>query len=358
MTPGAHSSRPGCARWVGDGSAGSPDTITQYPVTLFPRPIRVVLLVLAASAAAAQTPMAAPVHPAKPTAVTIAKPTLGPRARPKARVRPQQPPFDPDVIVLDAAHGGSDTGAKLGGAGDEKDLNVAFADRLKSMLEAQQFRVVLTHASADDDPTPDQRAETANRARAVACLLLHATNSGHGVHLFTSALTAPFFTGDSTQDSAITPWDSAQGPSLPRSLQLANELSTALDGLRVPVVVSRVSVSPIDSLTCAAVAVEIAPAAADTSVADDAYQQNVAQSLVTALGYWREHAKEQIAAAEAANPTAAPMPAAPAKAKAKPKPIVAPDESPLAPEARPHKPAPIVRRPPPPATNPPTGGQR
>ena len=177
----------------GDGPAGPPDTITQYPVTLFPRPIRVVLLVLAASAAAAQTPMPAPVHPAKPTAVTIAKPTLGPRARPKARVRPQQPPFDPDVIVLDAAHGGSDTGAKLGGAGDEKDLNVAFADRLKSMLEAQQFRVVLTHASADDDPTPDQRAETANRARAVACLLLHATNSGHGVHLFSSALTATVF---------------------------------------------------------------------------------------------------------------------------------------------------------------------
>ena len=274
-------------------------------------------------------------------------------------MRAAQPPYNPSVIVLDPAHGGPDPGAKLGREGDEKDLNFAFANRLKSLLEAQQFTVVLTHASADDDPTADQRAETANRSRAVACLLLHATGAGHGVHLFTSALTAPFFTGDSTQDSVITPWDSAQAPSLPRSLQLANELSTALNGLRVPLVVTRVSVHPIDSLTCPAVAVEIAPAAPNGSVADDAYQQHVAESLVTALGYWREHAKAQIAAAQAAAPAANPTTAAPvasAKPKVKARPLVVPDESPLAPDAKPHKPAPIERRPPPPV-NPPNGAQ-
>jgi len=273
-----------------------------------------------------------------------------------------QPPYNPNVIVLDPAHGASDAGANLGPAGEEKDLNLAFANRLKTLLEAQQFTVVLTHDSTDDNPTPDQRAEAANRSRPVACLILHATTTGHGVHLFSSALTAPFFSGDPAQDTTIIPWDSAQAPSLARSLELANELSTSLNGLRVPLVVTRVSVRPIDSLTCAAVAIEIAPSAPDTSVADDSYQQRVAQSLVTALGYWREVANSQIAAAQAAaqaaNPAATPAPAAAAKPKAKPKPIVIPDESPLTPDATPHKPAPIERRPPPPLTNPPTGGRR
>lgn len=260
------------------------------------------------------------------------------------------------MIVLDPGHGGSDPGANLGPAGEEKDLNLAFANRLKTLLEAQQFTVVLTHATADDNPTADQRAETTNRSRPVACLLLHATSSGHGVHLFTSALTAPFFTGDAAQDNAITPWDSAQAASLPRSLQLANEISTALNGLRVPLVVTRVSIRPIDSLTCAAVAVEIAPAA-DSSVADEDYQQHVAQSLVTALNYWREHARAQIAAAESAAQAANPTPATAAKPKPRPRPIVAPDESPLTPDAGPRKPAPIERRPPP-VASPPTRGQR
>jgi N-acetylmuramoyl-L-alanine amidase len=347
-------------------------------VTVFQRPIRVVLLLLAAGAAAAQTPIRppAPVRPAKPTPITIAKPTftiskptLGYKGRPKPRVRPYQPPFNPNLIVLDPGHGGSDTGAKLGPAGEEKDLNVAFADRLKTLLEAQQFTVVLTHASADDNPTPDQRAEAANRSRAVACLLLHATNAGNGVHLFTSALTAPFFTGDAPDDKAILPWDSAQAVSLPRSQQLANEISTSLNDLRIPLVVTRVSVAPIDSMTCAAVAIEVAPAASGTSVADETYQQNVAESVVAALGFWRDHAKDQIAAAQAAaqaaNPSATAAPATPVKPKPnpKPRPLVIPNESPLAPEGSPnrpvrHKPAPIVRRPPPTSNNPPNGGQQ
>jgi N-acetylmuramoyl-L-alanine amidase len=180
------------------------------------------------------------------------------------------------------------------------------------------------------------------------------------VHLFTSALTAPFFSGDPAVDTSITPWDSAQAAALPKSLELANELSTALNGLRVPLVVTRVSVRPIDSLTCPAVAVEIAPAGPDKSVADETYQQHVAEALVTALGFWRDRAKAQIAAQraafDAANP--APAPTTAPKPKAKPKPIGAPSESPLAPGSVPRRPAPIERRPPPPPGIPPAGGTR
>lgn len=271
-----------------------------------------------------------------------------PRQRKQKRVRPPQPLYDPNEIVLDPGHGGDDAGADLGSAGKEKAFNLAFANRLKALLEAQQFTVVLTHAAADDDPSPEERAETANRSRAVACLILHATTAGHGVHLFPSALTTPFFAGDPGADAGITPWDSAQAAALPKSLELENELSTALNGLRVPLVATRVSVRPIDSLSCPALAVELAPGGPDKSLADVPYQERLAASLVTGLIYWRDRAKAQIAAQRAAFDAANPMPAAgaalPAPPKPKPKPVTAPSESPLAPDSTAHLPAPTGLR--------------
>ena len=332
------------------------------PVTVSRATIRPLLLLLVGCAAAAAAQNQAPVRPATPTPVTIA-PIMNPRKpRARARVRPPQSPFNPNLIVLDPAHGGADTGANLGSAGGEKDFDLAFASRLKTLLEAQQFTVVLTRAGADENPTADQRAETTNRSHPVACLLLHATSVGHGVHLFTSALTAPFYTGDQASEYAITPWDSAQAPSTARSLEFVNELSTSLNSLRMPLVVTRVSVRPIDSLTCAAVAIEIAPSGPNSSLADDAYQEHIAESIVTALGYWRDHAKAQIAAQlaafEAANPGAtATIPPA-AKPKALPRRVAPISESPLAPDTPPHKPAPIERRPPPANDLPPAGVPR
>ena len=114
-------------------------------------------------------------------------------------------------------------------------------------------------------------------------------------------------------------------------------------------------------MSCPAVALEIAPAAADSNIADDTYQQHIAESVVTALTYWRQHAQDQIAAQNAAQNPATPAgtsPAAPTpKPKPKPKPVVitSPDEVPLAPDnsTPAPKPAPIERKPPP---TPPTSG--
>ena len=310
------------------------------PVTS-PATTRAILLLLAFPATLfAQTPAATSTTPA---AVTRKKP----------RIRAYQPPFNPDVIVLDPAHGGSDNGANLGSAGSEKDFNFAFAGRLRDLLTAQGFSVVLTHTSSDDSISADQRVELANRSRAAACLLIHASNGGQGVHIFTSSLTRPSSADDSHSESYIALWDSAQASSLPRSQQLAGELSTSLNGLKIPLLLASASVSPIDSMFCPAVAIEIAAPRLKGNIASEDYQQHIAQSIVTALSYWRQHAKDQIAGAEAAAAAASgPAPAIPAaapKPKPKPKPAIinSPDEVPLAPETDQPKPAPIVRRPPP-----------
>ena len=102
------------------------------------------------------------------------------------------PPLNRNVVVLDPAHGGTDNGAAITSNLLEKQFTLAFTTRLKTLLTNAGFTVVTTR---DADPTaatpltPDQRAGTANHVRALACILIHATPSGSGAHLFTSTLT-------------------------------------------------------------------------------------------------------------------------------------------------------------------------
>lgn len=297
-------------------------TISLVPVNPLPT-IRALLLLLVAAQGSAQT--AAP-----------AVPTTTPH---KPRPHKTAQPYNANLVVLDAGHGGEDNGGTLPNGVLEKDVTVAFAAQLQRILAGRGFTVVLTHASAGDNTAPDARVELANRSHAVACILLHAAAGGHGVHLYTSSLSAT-----APAENTIVPWDTAQAASIPQSLQLAGELATALNGLHVPMVVGRASVQPIDSMTCPAVAVEIAPARG--AVTDPAYQQQVAQGIATALIYWREHAQARLAAMGAATTTApSGSTTQPLPAKAKPKPVAkpamirVPDETPLAPDTNPKAPA-------------------
>src|ERR1700739_875409 len=77
------------------------------------------------------------------------------------------------VVVIDAAHGGDDTGGHLNDGQLEKAATLAFSVRLRSLLSARGIQVVTTR-EADQSLNPDQRAEIANHARAQACISLHA----------------------------------------------------------------------------------------------------------------------------------------------------------------------------------------
>lgn len=197
--------------------------------------------------------------------------------------------FHRDVIVLDAAHGGSESGAALATDVEEKDVTLAFAVRLRSLLAARGFTVVLTR-SGDVALSADQRAEAANRARAVACVVIHATASGVGVHLATSAMRP----GNEDTVSAVA-WDRAQVAYVDQSQRLANALGGAVVRSHLPVVVDRAALRPLDNLSCPAVAVELAPSPASGSDAagadDDDYQQQVAKAIAGALVLWRNQAE-------------------------------------------------------------------
>ena len=268
---------------------------------------------------------------------------------------PKSPVVNMNLILLDPAHGGADNGAALPGNTTEKEVTLSLANHLRPLLSAQGFTVVLTRENPADDVTADARVELANRSHPLACILLHATAGGHGLHLYTSSLAPPASVSPPDDFTPITPWDTAQAPLVPQSLRLVSDLATALNGIRAGLLTARASVSPIDSLTCPAVALEIAPLAAsgdiNTPVSDSAYQQHVAEAVTQALVYWRTQAVAAAAAAQAAKDKAAPTsPTAPKPApRPKPKPIVPPVEVPdvISVPAPVHKPAPIVRVPPP-----------
>jgi len=188
------------------------------------------------------------------------------------------------AVVLDAAHGGDDTGGRLASGQMEKAAALAFSVRLRSLLAARGMAVITTRES-DTTVDPAIRAQMANRSKAEACLSLHATESGSGIHLFTSSL-------QPSQPARFLPWKTAQSAYVERSIALAGALNSALlhDGFNVTL--SRTALIAVDNMTCPALAIEVAPLRGPdgkvTAEPDDPdYQARVATTLAAALLEWR-----------------------------------------------------------------------
>jgi len=189
--------------------------------------------------------------------------------------------------VLDAAHGGDDGGAHLGNQ-PEKAYTLALSVRLRSLLTARGFTVVTTRES-DEAVDGDRRAEIANHAAAQACLSLHASLSETGVHLFVSSL-AP------ADPAPFVPWKTAQAVWINKSLALAGTVNSALTHAIVPVTLGRTALPGVESMTCPAVAVEVAPghlsgSPGPSGLDDPQYQTRVVEALAAALVEWRSEQK-------------------------------------------------------------------
>jgi N-acetylmuramoyl-L-alanine amidase len=112
--------------------------------------------------------------------------------------------------------------------------------------------------------------------------LLHATGSGNGVHLYSSELDA------AAGEPAVVPWLTAQAAWVPESKLLEKQLAAALTRSGIALVASSASVRPMDSLTCPALVVELAPLGDDEdSINNTDYQQHVALSIAGALLFWQ-----------------------------------------------------------------------
>jgi N-acetylmuramoyl-L-alanine amidase len=235
---------------------------------------------------------------------------------------PTPPPTPRFVVVIDAAHGGDDSGAQLGGSVAEKNITLGLSVRLRSLLTARGFQVVTTR-EGNTGLQPDARAQIANRAGAgagaAACLSLHATQAGTGVHIFVSSL-AP------SVPTRFLAWKTAQSAYVTRSLQLSSVINSAFergsDAGPIAANLARTSLPGVDSMACPAVALEIAPVRGadgeiETEVTDADYQSRIVDALAASMLEWRTNWEGNPRPSSSQAPVAEPAPRATPKTDVK-----------------------------------------
>jgi N-acetylmuramoyl-L-alanine amidase len=217
---------------------------------------------------------------AQPTAPPVAP---APPAAPPNVVSAPVPAAAPYFAVVDASHGGEERGAALTGEMAEKDVTLQFARLLRQELDSRGLRTLLVR-DGDNTLTLDQRATMANSAAAAIYLSVHAASQENGVRLYT-ALTA----SGGTNVGPFADWETAQAPFQALSDAAATSLAAALHAKQVPVRTLTAPLRPLNNITTAAVAVEVAPPGGDVSRLNSAaYLQPIAAAVAAGVADARD----------------------------------------------------------------------
>lgn len=232
-----------------------------------------------------QTAAAAP-SGARPGATTGASSSSGASTPTGA----QQAAAPLPTIVLDAGHGGADSGARSRDGILEKNVTAVMVQKAAAALQATgKYRIVLTR-SGDADPSFEQRTVTANTARPVAFVSFHAGDMGDrspviAVYTYRPPSPPP---SSGAGSPLFVPWDLAQETKQVPSHQLAQILEERflhITGAIVPPL-TQAPVRQLRSIDAAAVAVEVgtfSPAEDAGVIAQDSFEQQVAGAVSAAL---------------------------------------------------------------------------
>lgn len=246
-------------------------------------------------------------------ATTEAAPTPAPSPAPDTRlvIPTQGPSTGLRTVVIDPGHGGEELGTQGPNGTVEKEITLAVARRLRTLIERRLgLKVFLTR---EDDRTLslDERSAFANNHRADVFLSIHANYAvrpalkGAEVYYLTveradaearkqadeNSTTLPALGGGSRAIDLIL-WETAQARYLEQSAALAGFIEQAL-ATRVEMSARAVQQAPFRVLVGAnmpAALVEIgylSNADQETQLATAAYQDQVAQSLLDALVKFR-----------------------------------------------------------------------
>jgi N-acetylmuramoyl-L-alanine amidase len=257
--------------------------------------MRLVIDLLTTQTDAAAVPPA-PVQPA-PQAAPDLPPSFG------------QPASTFRTVAIDPGHGGDDEGVKSADGAKEKDLTLAIARRIKSVIEARLgLRVLLTRD--DDRNVPvDERTSVANNNKADLFISLHANGSMRpattGAQIFYAAFDkdaaqasggggerVPAFGGGS-REIELVPWDLAQTRHLDQSAAFAELIEQLLHD-RVPLSAHPVDRAPLrvlESANMPAVLIELGyltNAEQAKLLFGDAFQNAIVQSLFDAIVKFRD----------------------------------------------------------------------
>jgi len=248
-------------------------TITVGPV------VEIVAQAKPQPAAPTATPSPAPAPtPATSASVSSQPPSVPPGQQPAPVTAAPVPSAPPPMVVVDASHGGTETGAALSDTLAEKDVTLSIALRLHNDLENRGVRTMMLRNS-DTALSLDQRATLANSSRARFYITIHAGSLGSGARLYTALL--PPITPAS---GPFLPWDTAQATFLSSSQTLSGDIASELAKVNVAARQMSAPLPPLNHIASAAVAVEVVPTGSDVNQLNSpAYQEQVAAAIAAGV---------------------------------------------------------------------------
>jgi N-acetylmuramoyl-L-alanine amidase len=233
------------------------------------------LLFVALGLISAQTtpaPSASQTAPQGPAAPIQTLPT-----QPQIPDHPISSPPKP-LIMIDPAHGGSESGAVLSPTILEKDVTLELARRLRVDLGSHGFIAELVRDS-DANLSADDRAAKVNSVHPVLYVCLHATSEAGRLGIYTALL-------NETAESRgpFIDWNTAQFTFLPASRSAQQEIVAVMQKSGIPARALVAPLQPLNNVTGPAVAIEVAPTKADVSqlVSGD-FQQSVSTALANGI---------------------------------------------------------------------------
>lgn len=206
--------------------------------------------------------------------------TSGTSATSSTPVSPAPAPASPQryFIVIDASHGGDERGAALTDQIAEKDVTLSFAKRLAQELQARGMSAMLLRNS-DTALSLDQRANITNSLHPALYVCLHASSQMQGVRVYT-ALVPPV----AGSRGPFLDWSTAQSPFFPRSQVASSSVAASVQQHQIPVRRLIAPLRPLNNLIVPAIAIEVAPPAADiTGLNNTSYQQQVASAVAAGI---------------------------------------------------------------------------
>jgi N-acetylmuramoyl-L-alanine amidase len=185
--------------------------------------------------------------------------------------------------VVDPSHGGDERGASLTGQLAEKDVTLAFARRLRQELETRGLATLLLR-DGDSTLSLDQRASLTNSAHPAIYICVHAASQGNGVRVYTALVPA-----EAENRGPFLSWDAAQTAFQFLSRTAGSGLVAELQNKQVPARSLIAPLRPLNNITTAAVAMEVAPSSNDVSQLNSpAYQQLIAAAIAAGVAGVRD----------------------------------------------------------------------
>ena len=188
-------------------------------------------------------------------------------------------------MVLDPAHGGTDSGARGTGGIHESDIVLEFAAQVRTALESQGFQVVQTR-QGNANPSFDDRSAMANAQRGAIFVTLHIASTG------TPGTARVYVMNDlpsGTDGTGLIPWDRAQAPfaSLSRKLGDQVQILLAQRFKGSPSAAQTASVRQLRTTAAPAIAVEISSVTAEDRAQLDHMAPGVADAIARGAAAFR-----------------------------------------------------------------------